>query len=85
MSNNKKEKGCKFCRIDGVKLSEEIAYWELPTDVHSISSDLIFTNTENKPVLTLEVNYVDDCYIDHCYVNEKNINYCPICGRKLRK
>lgn len=84
MSN--KEKRCKFCRSDGIKLTEEVEHWDLPTDVNGISSDLIFTNTENETTLAVEVKYVDSCYLDHSYGDKiMNINYCPMCGRKLRK
>lgn len=79
-----KEKGCDFCRNDGVKLTTNVDYWDLPENTHGISANLVFNNMGNEAVLSVESNYKDSCYIEHGYVsNIINIQYCPVCGRKL--
>lgn len=79
-----KEKGCDFCRDNGVKLTEEVDYWDLPKSTRGISANLVFTNMGNEAVLSVESNYKDTCYLSHGYSRKIiNIKYCPVCGRKL--
>ena len=79
-----KEKGCDFCRDNGVKLTEEVDYCDLPKSTRGISANLVFTNMGNEAVLSVESNYKDTCYLEHGYSSKIiNIQYCPVCGRKL--
>lgn len=79
-----KERGCDFCRNNGVKLTANVQYWDLPEDTRGISANLVFDNMGNEAVLSVESNYKDTCYITHGYPsNIINIQYCPVCGRKL--
>lgn len=79
-----KERGCEFCRNNGVKLTEEVEFLDLPENTNGISADLVFTNMGNEAVLSVEAKYKDSCYLEHAYGNKIiNIQYCPVCGRKL--
>ena len=73
---------CEFCKETNNVLSEGI-----PTSTgRQVFADLRFDKDNNQ----LDINYglleIDDCQgKDTTWSRSIDINYCPICGEKLRK
>lgn len=76
-------KGCSFCNNNESKIKHKITE-NLPDDVKSINAALEYNNNGQEAILALETGYSLGNYFTVSDTSKiLNINYCPVCGRKL--